>query len=462
MEEFITRASSLHNGLYDYDKVIYNNMHTKVLVKCKIHGTFLISPAKHVYRKQGCPSCAKKNNKGNTGTRKYSAAQWVERFKAVHGELYDYSNIIDVYSRIKLPIMCREHGVFMQDAANHLKGKGCPVCKPSIASLPKAVIPQGAVREGDKVIRVCDKHGEYKTHLSNLPKGCGCSKCRKRDSSEQRYIQSYIEASDVHVIPNVTGILTNKKKELDLYLKDLNIAIEVNGIWHHSTGSQSNKRLSSISDIRSREVYKHNECTKKGIRLLTFLDSEIKDRSSAVLNILNGILGTLDYRQARKCILKTISSKEHKEFMDKYHIQGACRVDVAYGLYYNDELISCMSFRCAKGVWEIARYVTIAKVVGGASKLFSRFIKEKSPSKVISFCHDRLFSGDIYKRLGFNVDTKTSYDYRFFYKGHDYHRRHFTKKKLKLNTPITDAVLASLGIYKIFLPGMTKYSMEIA
>jgi hypothetical protein len=55
-QEWIERANKIHHGLYLYDKVIYINAHTKVIITCKKHGDFLQTPDKHL-QGCGCPNC---------------------------------------------------------------------------------------------------------------------------------------------------------------------------------------------------------------------------------------------------------------------------------------------------------------------------------------------------------------------------------------------------------------------
>lgn len=43
-----------HHGKYNYDKVIYEKMHSKVTITCPIHGDFIQTPSKHLLGR-GCP-----------------------------------------------------------------------------------------------------------------------------------------------------------------------------------------------------------------------------------------------------------------------------------------------------------------------------------------------------------------------------------------------------------------------
>lgn len=55
-EEFIKRANMVHDFKYNYDKVNYINIKTKVIIQCKEHGDFLQTPNNHLSG-CGCPKC---------------------------------------------------------------------------------------------------------------------------------------------------------------------------------------------------------------------------------------------------------------------------------------------------------------------------------------------------------------------------------------------------------------------
>ena len=57
-EEFIEKAKSVHGDKYNYSKVVYKNIRTKVCITCPEHGDFFQLPKHHVSRKHGCPICS--------------------------------------------------------------------------------------------------------------------------------------------------------------------------------------------------------------------------------------------------------------------------------------------------------------------------------------------------------------------------------------------------------------------
>ena len=53
---FIARAKKVHGDKYDYSKVDYHDMHSKVLVICPRHGEFYQRAQSHLLG-SGCPKC---------------------------------------------------------------------------------------------------------------------------------------------------------------------------------------------------------------------------------------------------------------------------------------------------------------------------------------------------------------------------------------------------------------------
>ena len=97
--------------------------------------------------------------------------------------------------------------------------------------------------------------------------------------------------------------------------------------------------------------------------------------------IAHGMLGLM--------FIKEISSKDCSSFLDQNHIQGKLGAKVRLGLYYNDELVSLMTFGALRknlgqksedGSYELLRFCNKlnTNVVGGASKLFKHFINNSS------------------------------------------------------------------------------------
>lgn len=72
---FINEASKIHDGLYEYPLVDYQNCKTKVIITCAIHGPFQQRPTEHL-KGSGCPTC--KNSQGELAVRMILKEQKVE------------------------------------------------------------------------------------------------------------------------------------------------------------------------------------------------------------------------------------------------------------------------------------------------------------------------------------------------------------------------------------------------
>ena len=55
-EEVISRFRDVHGDRYDYSKVVYADMNSKVTIICPEHGEFEQTPNMHL-RGRGCPYC---------------------------------------------------------------------------------------------------------------------------------------------------------------------------------------------------------------------------------------------------------------------------------------------------------------------------------------------------------------------------------------------------------------------
>ena len=119
-EEFIKKAMEIHGDKYDYSKVIYKNNKEKICIICPEHGEFWQTPYKHIGAKQGCPLCSKYH--------KLTKEEFIERAKKIHGNRFDYSKVNYINDSTKICIICPEHGEFWQTPHNHLNGKGCNKC----------------------------------------------------------------------------------------------------------------------------------------------------------------------------------------------------------------------------------------------------------------------------------------------------------------------------------------------
>ena len=139
---------------------------------------------------------------------------------------------------------------------------------------------------------------------------------------------------------------------------------------------------------------------------------------------------------ARKCEISEIDIETAKAFQNANHIQGVTNASVRLGLFYNNVLISLMTFgKCRfdkNHEWEMLRFCCKLgmHIPGAAGKLLRYFENTYKPKSLISYADKRWSIGGVYSALGFTKlhDSKPGY---FYVKdSHRLSRLNFQKHKL--------------------------------
>lgn len=298
----------------------------------------------------------------------------------------------------------------------------------------------------------------------NYTNHCNNKECRmhfRKNSKQQLEIYNFLLD-----ILNTNLILNHKvgNKEINIYIPDKNIGIEFNGLYWHST------------HIRKDSKYHFNKlmlCQNSGIQLINIWEDDWDNKQEIVKSIILNKLGkSSDKIYARKCLIKEISSKENIEFFNKNHLQGGIAASTKIGLFYEDKLVSCMTFgkkrsilgqKSADNEYELLRFANLinTNVIGGASKLLSYFLKNYNPSYIVSYANCDISDGNLYKILGFNKVGHTGLNYWWANNKNRYHRSNFMKHKLIKqgfsNDKTEEEIMVSRGYFKIYGTGNLKY-----
>jgi hypothetical protein len=195
-----------------------------------------------------------------------------------------------------------------------------------------------------------------------------------------------------------------KPLEIDVYIPEKKFGLEYNGLYWHN-------------ENEIKHLNKQIKAEENGIDLIQFFDFEWDIHTQKVKSIIMSRLGKNEIiYQARKCVIQEISRKQCNTFMEENHLQGSCNHSLSYGLIFNDELVSCVSFekpRFNKNFnGELIRFANKlnCNVIGGFSKMMSHYTKEHGKS-IISYSHRRLFKGDVYTKNGFELINHTPPSY---------------------------------------------------
>ncbi|MBD3405045.1 MAG: hypothetical protein GF411_02780 [Candidatus Lokiarchaeota archaeon] len=375
---FIEQAIMVHGDKYDYSEVNYVNADTKVIIICPKHGEFEQEPGNHL-QGQGCKLCGIEKSQH---AHRLSTPDFVDRAISVHGDRYDYENSDYYGTKTKVKIMCPRHGEFEQIPNCHLSGNGCPKCAG--------------------------------THLQNNINTFVQSLGFETQFNDRTAIYPY---------------------ELDIYVPQKKFGIEVHGIFWHSYDHIETK------EEKECHSFKADLCSDRNIRSVQIFEHEWIEKQDVVKSIIRAKLGKSDRIYARKCDIVNIDSSRYREFVGGNHLQGSRPASVRLGLEYDGELVSMLSIsKHDKYQWEIMRFANKLglSVLGGASKLFKHFVNNWNPTNVLTYADRRYSDGDLYKKLGFRLDSITNPNYYYVMRNVVYSRQQFQKHKLKDKLKIFD------------------------
>ena len=500
LKRFYTAESDfnkVHKFKYDYSNTIYNGFKENINVLCKEHGEFSITPKRHI-EGQGCPICTDITLFGHPAVSKANLKSHREILLKYLEQTYqdfDFSefNIDDN----GFHFVCKKHGKItntklfceqcrndkiinkkIQTTVNLLKNRTEEIvsleynkvrlrCDHGVYEYNNSqlygdvqlcrecanigfnrittdeFIKRSLERVGDvfgikdttyvdaktKIPLMCDIHGRFEILPSNFFKGQGCNKCTHRTSKPEEEL--------LKLIPN--GIQGDRSiiKPFELDILSDSFAVEYNGLMWHSEGNSAsvkfNKRQLSKIHLNKTEL-----CEAKGIQLFHIFENEWLHSKEKWISVINNAVGKSTKLWARQCHISEIPNDLYKVFCEENHLQGYGIAKIKVGLFYNEELISVMSFGKSRFnnnfEYELIRFCSKLGtiVVGGAGKLLKYFERTYKPKSIISYANRRWSQGNLYEKLGFTFINNTPPNYWYFKPNENklYSRTIFQKHKL--------------------------------
>lgn len=293
--EFVERSKIIHGDKYSYEKTVYEDRMSPVIISCKKHGEFLQKPHYHLI---GC-GCQKCNPSEEIDTEEF-----IRRAKKKHGEKYDYGMVQYVTSNDPVNIICKTHGIFKQKPRHHLFGCGCFKCSRRSNTdlfIDKAILIHGDKysyektiyeKSNKKVCITCNKHGDfYQTPNSHLNKN-GCQKCQY-ESMSINFLRTKEEFKDEANKVHKNKYDYSKVKYLGCFTKVCIVCKKHGEFWQsparHIFGSGCKKCSNHISKMEDKWL------THKGV-------PDSKDNRQVLLNV-NGKKFYVDgYIQSTKTV----------------------------------------------------------------------------------------------------------------------------------------------------------------
>ena len=257
------------------------------------------------------------------------------------------------------------------------------------------------------------------------------------------------------ILPGYRDIL-----EIDIYLIDLKLGFEFNGLYWHSEEYKD----------KDYHLNKLNWFKKKGIHIINIWEDDWNLKKDIIKSQIKNYLGLTENKiMARKCVIKEVKDSN---FLNENHIQGNVASVVKLGLFYNDVLVSLMTFdnfegrkKMEIGGWNLSRFCNKlnTSVIGGASKLLSYFIKKYRPLRIISYADKSWSQGNLYYTLGFKLVSETQPDYKYIINGIRENKTSYKKSKLIKEgfTGTEKQIMENLGYNRIYDCGKMKFEINL-
>ena len=478
----------------------------KMTFVCDEHGEYQQTLSEHFKNGHVCPKCALvrqgKTFSENYRRRKGFDTDFLVALKGSPDEKKFLGFGLSLEDKVQLT--CPMHGTYFQSYHQFITGHRCQQCgfdlageKVSKSAREKNPFPQWFVEDlegspdkesvlsrrlriADSALFNCKIHGLYEQEIRGHLYGRKCPKCfsgRKSSRLEDSVAEWFTEHHpDIRILRNVRNYFGDEKSqsELDIVFPDYKVAVEIDGIFWHSYEKLVSK---NVEDPKHYHLRKTEMCWRHAFQLVHLFDDSLNNNFELCMDLIVSKLvvhGYKDEREkvfARKCKVDFVSVDEAKEFYDRNHIQGYGD-GKAYGLYYNGELLSCMSFRkCARntsdiGSWCLTRYACKRgnHVVGGFERLFKHFLKDSGCRRVVSFADIGVSDGSLYERNGWRKCGDVPVDYFYVYNGRREHKFKFRLERFKNDEELyyeeglTEFELAELNyIPRVYDCGKVKY-----
>lgn len=312
----------------------------------------------------------------------------------------------------------------------------------------------------------CPQGHNYQTVLAyRTMSDSGCPACAKTRSKLEIEVFNFINeiTGETQVINNYSD---QKISEIDIFIPSLNIGIEVNGIfWHSSKAGKDNPNI---------HYNKWLACKEKDIQLITIWEDDWINNQETVKQLLLHKLGVSKQGKvfARKTSISEISLKEARTFCNTNHIQGFTSGSLYLGLKdSNNNIVAVTIWKKLKGELRLERYCTNKQVVGGMGKLLKQaknYAIDNDCKKIVTFSDHEVSDGGLYEKLGFVKDKELKPDYKYVYKGARVHKFNFRLKRFRKDPQLqyidgfTEKQLAELnGIHKVYDCGKTRWVYNI-
>jgi hypothetical protein len=423
------------------------NYNLTLNLSCPTHGVFSKTVRQFFTRSEN-RACFKCSRDYGADLRRNSIDKVSKTLLEIYGDRYDFPYLGKEYkdSHSKITGVCGTHGEFASLYYDQVtKNVGCPKCKGDETSVRLSLkfgewldycnkkysskydysLVDWDTRYCENLNIVCPSHGSFLQNWKDHAHGCvmGCPKCAVNFSKGEEVLASYIgEIYRGVILRNWTGLLLSNL-EADIFLPEINLAIEYNGLHFHSSRTKDSNYHTN----------KRRAFNREGIRVIQIWEDEFKNNKEVVKAYLRNVLNKdITKIYARKCLLIEVSSDKATIFLDENHLLGSGGSASTYlGLNYDGELVCLMAFKKGYSGWELQRMANKidTSVVGGFSKLLTNWRRSNPLEDLVSYVDLDKFEGGAYYKNGFQYVTENR-TLHYVYKDKRVSKFKFRRKEL--------------------------------
>ena len=307
------------------------------------------------------------------------------------------------------------------------------------------------------ICKICNKRELiFKSSFSGYSKTCTSKACYMNSSTLEIEVYNFL----LSLNSTTKSKFFINRREYDIIVQDKNLLVEFNGLYWHGDLIKDDKKYHYNKYLLAKE-YNYD--------LFNIWEDDWHYKNDIIKSILTYKVGRQPINiNGRECIIKEF--KDTKQFLNENHLQGWCQSSINLGLYYEDELVSLMTFGArkisSKNQYELLRFCNkkYTNVRGGASKLFKYFTKHYN-SDIISYASCDYSNGNLYEVLGFKKIGHTGINYWWCDNDIKYSRNKFMKHKLVEKgfdkNKTEDKIMREREFYKIWGSGNLKYEFKM-
>ena len=313
--------------------------------------------------------------------------------------------------------------------------------------------------DGISVFNCLEKGHEFDIDIDNYLKRLKyktilCTKCNPIDKHQSgKEIKLHNLIKSLYSGEIVQNFKINKQ-EIDIYLPEFSLGFELNGIYWHSDKFKGKNFHREKSEFFS----------KRDIKVIHIWEDDFDNKQDIIKSQIINSIGLSNKIWARNCQVREVTDINLvKLFLNDNHLQGYVNSNLKLGLYYDDKLVSLMTFDHFEGrkmmsnnEWNLNRFCNKLNnsVVGGASKLLKYFINNYDVKRIISYADRDWSNGNLYEKLGFSKINESNPDYKYLVNDMRVHKSNFKKS-------VTGLSESNLDIPKVWDCGKIKYELKI-